>query len=799
MKRLLILLALVGLSRPMAAQFRITKDQTVTVSVSSAEAPVVHSALELLERDLYNVLGCSVLQNGDNPLIIIKTIGTTDSRGIKRAARKLKGKREAFDLKVQRDGTLLILGSDAHGTAYGIMELSRMLGVSPWEWWADAVPEKKERLEIRKGFHTFQQPSVDYRGIFVNDEDWGLLKWSSGNYEPVPFADGVGEIGPETNARIFELLLRLKANTFWPAMHSCTKPFFMTEGNRETAEKYGIYIGSSHCEPMACNSNGEWSVRGEGEYDFVNNRAGVLDFWEERVKEVSDQEVIYTLGMRGIHDGPMAGVHNPEDAKAVLGDIVREQRELLRRNVSGDVTEVPQVFIPYKEVLDIYRSGMEVPEDVTLMWCDDNYGYIRHFPNKAERKRPGGNGVYYHLSYWGRPHDYLWLGTFNPYLLYNQMSTAFDSGIRKMWIANVGDIKPAEYQIELFMDMAWDMDRVRKDGVTGHLKRFLAREFGDDVAPKLLDVMREHYRLAFICKPEFMGGTRTEEPDWLEYSTVKDHPWTRSFIDDRIASYDEIANTVRECASRIPPHRRDVFYQLVEYPVLASATMNKKFLFAQRARHGEGSWEDSDREYDAIVDLTERYNSGFDNGGKWNLIMDPKPRNLPVFQRVPHTVATSGFATFASQLLPAESSVEPLPMPDIEPACHLKAVDCTVRKSWISEGLGWEDDAVSLPEGKAISFRFPDFQADSLEVEVRLLPVHPMDTEKGLAVTVSLDGGTPLMVRYDTRDRSEEWKINVLTNHAVRSFKFRNTGKRNHRIKLRAMTQGVVVDDLIIR
>lgn len=244
------------------------------------------------------------------------------------------------------------------------------------------------------------------------------------------------------------------------------------------ADKYAIYLGTSHCEPMMRNTNGEWKTAGKGEYDYVHNRKNVLSFWEERVKQLRHSDDIYTLGMRGVHDGKMQGAKTLEEQKKALTEILADQRRMLAKYKGKDLTKVPQVLIPYKEVLDIYQAGLQVPEDVTLMWCDDNYGYITHFPTAEEAARPGGNGIYYHVSYWGRPHDYLWLSTASPYLLYQQMKQAYEKGIRQMWILNVGDIKPAEYQTELFMDMAWNIGRVQQTGVTGHLFIFCPESSG---------------------------------------------------------------------------------------------------------------------------------------------------------------------------------------------------------------------------------------------------------------------------------------------------------------------------------
>lgn len=546
------------------AQFKISTGNPINVACNPNEKNVVWQALELFKCDYRNVFSDSVRISESQGNIIVATMGKNNPlmTSLQVDLSSLEGKKQGFMIKVLPNNKLLVVGSDRHGTAYGIMELSRMIGVSPWEWWADVTPRKRDFFELPKDFEIVQSPSVEYRGIFINDEDWGLMQWSSLNYEPW---HKPGRIGPRTNERIFELMLRLRANYYWPAMHECTEPFFLTEGNREMAEKYGIYIGGSHCEPMASSTAVEWHRRGKGKYDYVNNPNEVYKFWEERVKEVSKQDILYTIGMRGVHDGQMNGAKTIEEQRKVLERVLVDQRTLLQKYVNPDITKVPQVFIPYKEVLDIYNSGLQVPEDVTLMWCDDNYGYIRHFPTVEERARKGGNGVYYHVSYWGRPHDYLWLGTFSPYLLFQQMKLAYDRGIQKMWILNVGDIKPAEYQIELFLDMAWDIEKVAKGGVWTHLESFLKREFGESIGKTLCPVMNEHYRLAYIRKPEFMGNTRVEEYRNSEYfQTVKDLPWSSAYLKQRVEDYNELSDKVQMIDSQIPDNRKDAFFQLVK-------------------------------------------------------------------------------------------------------------------------------------------------------------------------------------------------------------------------------------------
>ncbi|WP_373168630.1 glycosyl hydrolase 115 family protein [Bacteroides cellulosilyticus] len=768
-------LLFLGVTQICSAQFSLRSGQSVTVACDNTEEKVVQTALQLFARDYETVFSAPATISVNHGGIIV---GTVDKSPLIAATgvdiSDLKSKNQAFLISVLPGGRLLVAGSDSHGTSYGIMELSRLIGVSPWEWWADVTPEKKEAFHLAADYKMVQSPSVEYRGIFINDEDWGLMPWSSLNYEPWYKP---GRIGPQTNERIFELLLRLRANTYWPAMHECSVPFFLTPGNREAAEKFGIYIGGSHCEPMACSTAGEWSRRGKGDYDYVKNSSSVCHFWEERLKDVSGQEILYTVGMRGVHDGQMQGAKTVEEQKAVLERVLKDQRDLLRKYVNKEVEAIPQVFIPYKEVLDIYRAGLEVPEDVTLMWCDDNYGYIKHFPTEVERTRKGGNGVYYHVSYWGRPHDYLWLGTFSPALLYQQMKEAYDRGIQKIWILNVGDIKPIEYQTELFLDMAWNIDQVIEEGVSGHLCNFLKREFGEAIGEDLLPVMMEHYRLSYIRKPEFMGNTREEEYHTNAYRIVKDMPWSRSYINKRLEDYQVISDKVEKLASRIQQDRQDAYFQLIKYPVQATAEMNKKMLYAQFARHGEMNWNKSDAAYDSIASLTRIYNIGIRNNGKWHRMMDHQPRRLPVFEPVDR------------------SSVE-TPMLEDSPGLYKwNGAEYSAGDAVSCEGLGYEEKAVMLEKNKELSFDFGECPGDSVEVEIRLLPNHPIHGGQ-LRFSVSIDKKNAQTVSYETQGRSEEWKENVLRNQAIRRVVLPVKKRKKHNLTIKALDEGVVIDQI---
>lgn len=774
MKKGFIGLVFLWVTQICCAQFSLRSDQPIKLACDNAEEKVVQTALKLFIRDYQSVFSASAAVDARQGNIIVGTVGKSPLlKAVSADVSALAGKKQAFLLQVLPDGKLLVAGSDSHGTAYGIMELSRLIGVSPWEWWADVTPEKKTSFVLSAEYQTLQSPSVEYRGIFINDEDWGLMPWSSQTYEP---SDVKGHIGPKTNARIFELLLRLRANTYWPAMHECTLPFFLTEGNRKVAEEYGIFIGSSHCEPMVCSAAGEWRRRGQGDYDYVNNSASVYKFWEDRVKEVAQQGNIYTLGMRGVHDGQMQGAKTVAEQKAVLERVLKDQRGLLQKYVNKDVTTIPQAFIPYKEVLDIYNAGLQVPDDVTLIWCDDNYGYIRHFPTAEERARKGGNGIYYHVSYWGRPHDYLWLGTFSPYLLHQQMKLAYDRGIQKMWVLNVGDIKPAEYQIELFLDMAWNIDEVNEIGVTAHLKSWLEREFGSNCAEELLPAMEAHYQLSYIRKPEFMGNTREEERD-PKYKVIKDLPWSEQTISERLRSYTVLSDVVERMESNIPADRQDAYFQLVKYPVQAAAQMNRKILTAQLARHSKADWRQSDAAFDSIASLTQQYNSL--QNGKWNRMMDFQPRKLPVFKRVEHTTATEPMVTDRKML------------------CKWNAMECTYGKPVPCEGLGYERKAAGIRKGSSLTFAFDDYGKDSVEVEIRLLPSHPLD-EKQLRFAISVDEVVPQTVSYETKGRSEEWKENVLRNQAIRKVTLPINKQASHKLVITALDEGVVLDQVIL-
>lgn len=511
---------------------------------------------------------------------------------------------------------LIVVGSDRRGTAYGLYELSSAIGVSPWHWWADVTPSKRRTIRYAAVAPQFDAPDVRYRGMFINDEDWALIPWAATTHAP-----DEKPLGPKTYARVFELLLRLRANLLWPAMHKSTAPFNADPANAALANRYAIVMGSSHAEPMLRNNVGEWTAPGD-RFDYVKNDDGVRDYWRARVDTNAPYESVWTLGMRGIHDSGMVGPKTTEERRALLETIFADQRRLLTQ---AGVPQAPQVFTPYKEVLDIYRAGLRVPDDVTLMWPNDNFGYIRQFPNAAERKRPGGSGVYYHLSYLGAPLAYLWLSTTPPALIREEMTRAWDLGARQMWVVNAGDIKPAELGIEYFMQLAWDVDGTRARSVDDYVRKWAATNIDPALAEQIAPVMAEHHRLNFARRPEHLQW-------WLPHTRSRPSALAPHEIAERMAAFERNLAGLKEIEARVPAHRRDAFFQLVAYPVEAAARANER-LFAA-ATHDRLR----DRDFDAamgwaaranaadarISALTRRYNEEI-SGGKWRGMMAVEP------------------------------------------------------------------------------------------------------------------------------------------------------------------------------
>ena len=637
-----------------------------SILVATSDDPAVFRAAGDLAGDIARVTGVkpSVKQNagGETNLIVVGTLGRSPAvdRLVEQGKLDVNGVRgewESYVLQVVENpwpgaaSALVIAGSDRRGTIFGLYQLSEWIGVSPWCWWADVPVKHRNFLALRKGIFKQGPPAVKYRGIFLNDEDWGLRPWAAKTFEPE-----TGNIGPKTHAKIFELLLRLRANYLWPAMHPGTPAFNSFPTNKEIANLYGIVMGSSHCEQMLRDNIDEWKPAQYGEYNYVINRDGVLKYWEERVRQNGRFENIYTLGMRGIHDGEMPGGGAKPEKAARLLNIIQDQRALLSRWVNTNPALVPQIFCPYKEVLDLYRLAPGIPDDITLVWPDDNYGYIRQFSDPRERRRAGGGGVYYHVSYYGRPQDYLWLCSTPPALIGEEMSKAFDYGANKVWVLNVGDLKPAEMDIEFFLKLAWNPHSWNASNTDPLLQQQFARDFGPEHAPEITAIFSEYNRLNFQRKPEHMAP-----PANGIFSVMANSDET----EQRLQAWRALSARSAAVAQKLPADARDAFFELIGYPVTASAFMNEKWLalakydtFFRQGRIGaSGLLGRAQEAQAAIARETDLYNNAT-AGGKWRYIMSDDPRDQAVF-KLPKIPIPEIPSTPARLALAVEDSEEP--------------------------------------------------------------------------------------------------------------------------------------------
>ncbi|RRN76521.1 hypothetical protein EIM50_24260, partial [Pseudoxanthomonas sp. SGD-10] len=384
----------------------------------------------------------------------------------------------------------------------------------------------------------------------------------------------VKDIGPRTYAKIFELLLRLKANYIWPAMHPSTRAFYFYKDNPKVANDYAIVVGSSHCEPMLRNNVFEWAVNYENEYGtkpgewrYDLNKQQIDQYWFDRVAESRPYESVYTIGMRGIHDGSMPGPKDRREKVKLLNEVIRVQRRMLEDNSTKSIREIPQIFCPYKEVLTLYRMGLELPEDVTIVWSDDNHGYIRQLSNPKEQQRSGGSGVYYHLSYWGAPQDYLWLSSISPALISYELYKAYQYGANKLWVINVGDIKPAELETQFAMDLAWNVEHWKPQRAMDYLHLWAEESFGNQYAREIVALKSKYYELANAGKPEHIP--------FIQY--------TESEKGYRIKEYQQLVDRASQLQAKIPASLRDAYYQLIYYPIIGAKLMNEKHFYAKKS------------------------------------------------------------------------------------------------------------------------------------------------------------------------------------------------------------------------
>lgn len=613
----------------------IRNDHPLNILVDRADHEGVLMAVENLRNDFQMVCGTrpEAVNYAESEMIIV---GSLRSAWIKRlmtkgkiAQKELKGKNEKYIMTVVEQPVegvrraLVIAGSDKRGTIYGIYELSRRLGVSPWYWWLDVPVAHRSDVAIEPGIYTDGEPRVAYRGIFINDEWPSFGSWASEKF---------GGINSRCYERMFELLLRLKGNFLWPAMWASA--FYDDDPkNGELADKMGIIMGTSHHEPMALAQQ-DWKRRGKGAWDYTTNAAGLQAFWQTGVERAKNWETLYTVGMRG--DGDMAQEGN---TKELLTQIVGDQRKIIEQVTRKRAADVPQVWALYKEVQDFYDQGMQVPDDVTLLLCDDNWGNVRRLPAVGEKRRKGGYGMYYHFDYVGAPRNSKWVNISPIPRVWEQLNLTYRHGVDKLWIVNVGDLKPMEYPITFFLDMAWNPDRFTADNLTAHADSFCASIFGEKEAKEASRLLRTYAKYNRRMIPEQLNeGTFTSR--YGEWKRV-------------VADYDQLARDAEALAQRLPESQRDACFELLGYPIAACANLYDMYYaqhqnkqLARKKDPQANFWADRVAEcYRRDSLLTLEYHNVA--GGKWHHMMDQihigyTSWNNPEKSAMPKTVRVEG-------------------------------------------------------------------------------------------------------------------------------------------------------------
>lgn len=658
----------------------------------------------------------------------------------------LKGKCEKYIIKTVEnpypgvDEALVIAGSDRRGTIYGIYELSEQIGVSPWYDWADVPPMQHRELSIANGTYTAGEPAVKYRGIFLNDEAPCLTSWVNNTY-------GTGYGDHRFYARVFELLLRLRANFMWPAMWSWA--FYADDSeNLKTADEMGIMMGTSHHEPMARNHQ-EWARhRNEfGAWNYATNKDTINKFFTEGIRRMRGTEDVVTIGMRGDGDEAMSA---EADVK-LLKSVIDNQRKIIAKETGRPAKETPQVWALYKEVLDYYDAGLRAPDDVILLLCDDNWGNVRRLPDAKERKHSGGWGMYYHVDYVGAPRNSKLLNATPIQNLWEQMELTFDYGVDKLWILNVGDLKPMEYPITLFLDMAWNPKQFTAANLLGHTRRFFEQQLGADQAAEATRIFN------LLCK--YNGRITPEMLDSHTYSLASGE-W-KQVADDYVRLE---AEALRQYLS-LEPSYKDAYNELILFPLQLMSNLYQMY-YAQAMNHHAyqnglpeaNEWAECvARCFERDQQLMNRYNKEI-AGGKWDGMMTQKHIGYTSWNDAfpadtqPETFTCAAEGEDGGYVFaPAEDAII------IEAAHYHSAEKATSGAKW--EELPYFGRTLSgmavrpyiqSPVGASLKYaiHLPE-GTDSIKVHVITKSTLAFDRKEGHRYTVCFEGETPVEVNFN--------------------------------------------------
>ena len=718
----------------------------VSIYQDANDCKGVDYAVQALVKDITKVSGGkAAVTSSTKSKILIGTLG--HSAAIDQLAKKklidasqLKGKREKFIITLV-DGQLVIAGSDRRGTIYGIYELSKQMGVSPWCDWADVPVERHDSIFVNKGIYTDGEPAVRYRGIFLNDEAPCLTSWVGNTY-------GTNYGDHRFYQRVFELVLRLRGNMMWPAMWGWA--FYADDAeNEKTADEMGIIMGTSHHEPMARNHQEYARHRKEwGAWNYQKNKEGLQRFFREGIERMKGTEQIVTIGMRGDGDEAMS-----EDADTkLMQQIIADQRKIISDVTGKKASETPQVWALYKEVLDYYDKGMKVPDDVTLLLCDDNWGNVRRVPNAQERKHKGGWGLYYHVDYVGAPRNSKFINATPVQNPWEQLTLAYENGIDRLWILNVGDLKPMEYPISQFLDMAWNPRQYSVDRITDHVKDFCAQQFGDSQAEEAARILNLACKYNGRCTAEMLDKN-TYDLESGEWQTV-------------VNQYLQLEADALRQYNNLPDTYHDAYRQIILFPIEVMSNLHQMY-FAQAMNntlYEQGNpkaneWaNECERLFKRDSLICDFYNTKM-SGGKWNGMMTQK-----------HIGYTSWNDAFDKDTCPklyrvAAGSViaEKDGVVEIEAPYYCSKTDAassnkrTTGAKWTEiPFMGKSLSAMTLMpytqevKGASISYRFK-MKAKKVRVHVITKSTLDYQNKGGMTYGVSVDGKTPVTINFNER------------------------------------------------
>lgn len=740
--------------------------ENFSICVGDGDNVAVKLAAKNLAKDFgkvcHNNVNISTNYNGCR--IVAATIGSNIANELTKKgiidSKQLKGKTEKYIITTSNDNTVYIIGSDRRGTVYGIYELSRQIGVSPWYYWMDTPIKTQKSIYIKKGTYTDGEPAVRYRGIFLNDEAPCLTSWVKNT-----FRTNYG--GHDFYEKVFELLLRLKGNYIWPAMWSWA--FYADDPlNSKTADDMGIMVGTSHHEPMS-RSQKEWHGHSDnpnadsqdlksrreagGKWDYATNKENLDRFWLGGVERNKNTEDIITIGMRG--DGDMA--MSEERNVKLLESVIANQRKLISKAHGKPAKEVPQLWALYKEVMDYYDDGMKVPDDVTMLLCDDNWGNVRRVPTAKERQRKGGWGLYYHVDYVGAPRNSKLLNVTPTQNMWEQLTLAYNYGIDRLWILNVGDLKPMEYPIQLFMDMAWNpnADEFKVDNnnvvsaLTQHTRNFCAEQFGEDQADEATHILNMLGKLNGRSTPEMLDASvyNVESGEW---QTVVDE-----YKDLEIAALRQF--------SALPAEYKDAYFEAILFPVQLMANLHQMY-YAQAmnqmlAKKGDAAmnyWADlCEKCFKRDGELMAKYNKEI-AGGKWNGMMTQK-----------HIGYTSWNDSFKHDIMPKVERMDNVQnIFDADgkgyiamEAEHYNSKTNAAQAQWtVIPFMGRTQSAMTLMpqtadvKGASLTYKFQAPENANKAVKVHIVTKSTLDflNKGGMTYSVSLDGGKAETVNFNS-------------------------------------------------